>query len=44
MILYVYGPRGDELDKAVRHHVDAVFYKPFSVHEMTKRIEDLIGS
>jgi DNA-binding response OmpR family regulator len=43
MMLYVYGPRGGELDKAVRHHVDAVFYKPFSVHEMTKRIEDLIG-
>jgi DNA-binding NtrC family response regulator len=43
MMLYVYGPRGVEMDKAVRQHVNAVFYKPFSVHEMTQRIEDLIG-
>ena len=43
MMLYVYGPRGGEMDQAVRDHVNAVFYKPMNVHEVSRSIEDLIG-
>jgi hypothetical protein len=43
MILYVYGPRGGDLDKMVRDHVDTVLYKPLDIHEISRGIEELIG-
>ena len=44
IMLYVYGPRGGDLDKAVREHVNAVLYKPLSVNEISRSIEELIGA
>ena len=44
LMLYVYGPRGGEMDKAVRHYVDAILYKPFDVRDVSRRIEELLGN
>ncbi len=41
LVLYVYSPRGVEMDRAIRQHVDAVLYKPFDVDAITERIQQL---
>jgi DNA-binding response OmpR family regulator len=43
MMLYVYGPRGQEMDAAIRRHVNAVLYKPFDVRDVARRVEELMG-
>jgi DNA-binding response OmpR family regulator len=42
IILYVYNAREGTLDRAVRSHVDSVFYKPFEVGAVSKRIDELL--
>jgi DNA-binding NarL/FixJ family response regulator len=43
LVLYVYSPKGVELDRTVRRHVDAVLYKPFDVNAITERIHQLLS-
>jgi DNA-binding response OmpR family regulator len=43
ILLYVYNARDVELDKAIRAHVDAVFYKPFEIAPLSRRIEELLS-
>jgi DNA-binding NtrC family response regulator len=43
IMLYVYNAKDMALDKSIRDHVDAVFYKPFDVALLSKRIEELLA-
>jgi response regulator RpfG family c-di-GMP phosphodiesterase len=40
--LYVYSPKEIQLDKAIRDRVDSVFYNPFDVNIVSKRIDELL--
>ncbi len=42
IMLYVYNSRDVGLDKIAREQVDSVFYKPFEVGVVSKRIEELL--
>lgn len=42
ILLYVYDARDVELDKTIRAHVSAVFYKPFEVSAVSQSIQDLL--
>jgi DNA-binding NtrC family response regulator len=42
IVLYVYSPKEVQLDRMIRSHVDSVFYKPFDVSAVSKRIEELL--
>ncbi|MEO8166936.1 MAG: hypothetical protein ABI623_01725 [bacterium] len=42
--LYVYSSRGAHLDQDVRKVVDSVFYKPFDLPAVSKRINDLLST
>lgn len=42
IMLYVYSPKEATLDKAARSDVDAVFYKPFDLAAMSRRINELL--
>ena len=42
--LYVYSQRERELDRSIRGQVDSVFYKPFEINVISKRIEELLPS
>jgi DNA-binding response OmpR family regulator len=44
ILLYVYSPKTVHLDKIVRNYVDAVFYKPFEIDAVSKRIAELLQS
>jgi DNA-binding response OmpR family regulator len=43
ILLYVYNSREVNLDRAIREHVDSVFYKPFEIAQISKRVEDLLA-
>lgn len=43
ILLYVYNSREVDLDRAIREHVDSVFYKPFEIAQISKRVEDLLS-
>lgn len=43
IILYVYSAKDVTLDRAVRGHVDSVFYKPFEISAVSKRIDELLA-
>jgi response regulator RpfG family c-di-GMP phosphodiesterase len=43
IILYVYNTKEGTLDRAVRSHVDSVFYKPFEIGAVSKRIDELLA-
>ena len=43
IILYVYTPKDVTLDRAIREHVDSVFYKPFEISAVSKRIDELLS-
>ncbi len=43
LLLYVYNSREVTLDKAIRAHVDSIFYKPFDIAAVSKRIEELLS-
>jgi hypothetical protein len=38
----VYSPKDAELDNAIRREVTSVFYKPFDLTAMSKRISELL--
>jgi DNA-binding NtrC family response regulator len=42
IMLYVYNARDVALDRAIRGHVDSVFYKPVEISAVSKRIEELL--
>lgn len=42
IMLYVYSSKEQALDRTVRNEVDAVFYKPFDLSAMSKRIDELL--
>ena len=44
IMLYVYNSKEVGMDKAIRGHVDSVFYKPFDIGAVSKRIEELLKS
>ncbi len=42
IMLYVYNAKDVALDQKIREHVDSVFYKPFEINAVSKRIEELL--
>jgi len=42
IMLYVYNAKDVQLDQMIREHVDSVFYKPFEIEAVSKRIEKLL--
>jgi DNA-binding response OmpR family regulator len=42
ILLYVYNSKETNLDRAIREHVDSVFYKPLEVAPISRRIEELL--
>jgi DNA-binding NtrC family response regulator len=42
IMLYVYNSKETGMDRAIRRHVDSVFYKPFEINVVSKRIEELL--
>ncbi len=44
ILLYVYNSKEMNLDRAIRAHVDSVFYKPLEVAPISRRIEELLTS
>jgi len=43
IMLYVYSAKDVNLDHTIREHVDSVFYKPFEILPVSKRIEELLA-
>ena len=43
IMLYVYNPKGNQFESRVRDVVDSVFYKPFDIALLSKRIGDLLS-
>lgn len=43
IILYVYTPKDMALDRTIRAHVDSVFYKPFEINAVSKRIDEILA-
>jgi DNA-binding NtrC family response regulator len=44
IMLYVYNSREVGLDEAIRGHVDSIFYKPFDISVVSRRVEELLES
>jgi response regulator RpfG family c-di-GMP phosphodiesterase len=42
ILLYVFNSREGTLDRAVRSHVDSVFYKPVEISAVSRRIDELL--
>ena len=42
IMLYAYNARAGALDRAIRSHVDSVYYKPVEIAAITSRIEELL--
>lgn len=43
IILYVYSPKDVDLDSELRRAADSVFYKPFEITTVSKRVDDLLS-
>jgi DNA-binding response OmpR family regulator len=43
LILYVYSAKEVAVDRVIRSHVDSVFYKPFEISAVSKRIDELLS-
>ena len=43
IILYVYSPKDMELDSELRRTADSVYYKPFEIGAVSKRVDDLLS-
>ncbi len=43
IILYVYSAKEVAVDRVIRSHVDSVFYKPFEISAVAKRIDELLS-
>jgi DNA-binding NtrC family response regulator len=44
VMLYVYDARLTSLDRAIRDHVDTIFYKPVDIAAVSQRIQELLQS
>lgn len=44
IMLYVYSPKGTPFEPAIRCRVDAVFYKPFDIADVARRVDELLES
>jgi DNA-binding response OmpR family regulator len=44
LLLYVYNSKETNLDRAIREHVDSVFYKPLEIAPISRRIEELLAA
>jgi len=44
ILLYVYSAKDVSIDRAVRAHLDSVFYKPFEISAVSKRIDELLSA
>jgi DNA-binding response OmpR family regulator len=44
LLLYVYNSKETNLDRAIRAHVDSVFYKPLEIAPISRRIEELLAT
>jgi DNA-binding response OmpR family regulator len=44
ILLYVYSAKDMSIDRVVRTHVDSVFYKPFEISAVSKRIDELLSA
>lgn len=42
IMLYVYNAKEAQLDQQIRSNVDSVFYKPFDLAAVSKRIDELL--
>ncbi len=42
IMLYVYSPKEASLDSRIRQEIDSVFYKPFDLAAVSKRIDELL--
>jgi len=43
IVLYVYSPKDVDLDSDLRKTADSVFYKPFEIGTVSKRVDDLLS-
>jgi len=43
IMLYVFNPRDTCFESVIRDRVDSVFYKPFDIAAVSKRIEELLA-
>ena len=43
IILYVYSPKDVDLDSELRRTADSVFYKPFEIGTVSRRVDDLLS-
>ncbi len=42
ILLYVYRSENQRLEQSIKEYVDAVFYKPMDIAEVTKRVNELV--
>ncbi len=42
ILLYVYRSENQRLEQIIKEYVDAVFYKPIDIAEVTKRVNELV--
>jgi response regulator RpfG family c-di-GMP phosphodiesterase len=41
ILLYVFDPRSGAIDQLLRSYVDTVFYKPFEIQSVSRRIDEI---
>jgi response regulator RpfG family c-di-GMP phosphodiesterase len=41
LLFYVFDSREGSMDERVRSHVDTVFYKPFDIQNVSRRLEEI---
>jgi response regulator RpfG family c-di-GMP phosphodiesterase len=41
ILLYVFDPRSGAMDQLLRSYVDTVFYKPFEIQSVSRRIDEI---
>jgi len=42
ILLYVFDPRSSAMDQLLRSYVDTVFYKPFEIQSVSRRIDEIV--
>jgi|WetSurMetagenome_2_1015567.scaffolds.fasta_scaffold130295_2 response regulator RpfG family c-di-GMP phosphodiesterase len=42
ILLYVFDPRSGAMDQLLRSYVDTVFYKPFEIQSVSRRIDEIV--
>jgi DNA-binding response OmpR family regulator len=41
ILLYVFDPRSGAMDQLLRSYVDTIFYKPFEIQSVSRRIDEI---